>query len=110
MGNVSFVKDSTTLQLCGSFIFGSNKNQFPECCLFLVFSFSSGIYRTGSPASVPILECQSDGLLFSRTGAASQNWHQIGERVWRNGPSRSAHLVCAHTLVKGPQFIHLVPI
>lgn len=40
MGNITFVKDSTTLQLCGSFIFESNKNQFPDCVVWVhVFSY-----------------------------------------------------------------------
>lgn len=50
MGNVTLVKDSTTLQVCGSFIFKSNKNQFPECpawvyCLVLILKYAASVSK-----------------------------------------------------------------
>lgn len=44
MGNITFVNNSTTLQLCGSFIFKSNKKAVPRvACLALFFGFDVGM-------------------------------------------------------------------
>lgn len=76
MGNITFVKDSTTLQLCGSFIFKSNKTKISSQSVlsgFIVLCWSCHIHQCWSPGS-------------------RGSWHPMAKRVFGLGTERPARL------------------